>query len=119
MDFAKSMIFALSILAFTWWIASIVQAKGEDKLTEACFPIEFTGTKIQQLSTSLVGYTPNWTFSFRRVMESGCYYFFTILFTPPEGDAGAVNGNLMVEEGGYITDPNAAPVILVDPADVQ
>ena len=107
MDFAKSMIFALSILAFAWWVGTIMQAKGEEKLVEACYPVAFTGSKIQQLATSLVGYTPGWTYSFRRVSESGCYYFFTILFSPVE-DSG-VNPAV---QGGSLT-PAPAPIVVV------
>lgn len=104
MDFAKSMIFALSILAFAWWIGIIMQAEGEEKLTEACYPVTFTGSKIQQLTTSLVGYTPNWTYSFRRVMEGGCYYFFTIIFSPTE-ESEYGSGIAPVNQSGSLTPP--------------
>lgn len=81
MDFIKTVLFSLSVLGAALWVGAIIQAKDDEKLDVACSPLGFAIGKVQVVATGLVGYTPNWTYSARRVLESGCYYFFsTFLF---------------------------------------
>ena len=86
MDFIKTILLSLSVLASALWIGAILQAKDDEKLDVACRPIGFAISKIQVVATGLIGYTPQWTYSARKVLEGGCYYFFsTFLFADEKG----------------------------------
>ncbi len=96
-DFGMTVVLFLSVLAFAWWMGQVMKAEGEDKLHEACYPIEYTTAKVQELTTALVGFVPNWTVSFRRYIQGGCYYFFSIVLdTAGEGNesSGGAKGGI-------------------------
>ncbi len=85
MDFGKTVLLFLSVLGIAWWAGAVMKAEGEDKLVEACRPIEFATDKLIVISTGLTGFTPNWTLRTKEVLDGGCYYFFsTFLFAPSE-----------------------------------
>ena len=86
MDFAKTVLLFLSLIGFSIWVGAIMKAEGDDKLDVACAPVGFSLQKVQVVATGLVGYTPEWTFKARKVLEGGCYYFFsTFLFADEKG----------------------------------
>lgn len=95
MDFARTIFLLFSVLAFAYWAGLVMKAEGEDKLTEACAPVEFTTDQLIKITTGLTGFTPNWTVRTKEILQGGCYYFFsTFLFS------GDVGGELEEAEGG-------------------
>lgn len=94
MELGRTIILLFSVLGFAWWAGTVMKADGEDKLTEACAPVSFATEKLILVATGLTGFTPNWTVGTKRVLEGGCYYFFsTFLFSEDlgEGDDGSVH----------------------------
>ena len=91
MDFIKTVLFSLSVLGCALWVGAILQAKNEEKLDVACKPVGFAIGKIQVIATGLIGYTPKWTYSARRVLEGGCYYFFSTFLFSNEDQMGKGN----------------------------
>lgn len=86
MDLAKTIFLLISVLGFAWWTGSVMKADGEEKLETACSPVDHATTQLIKVATGLSGFTPQWTVSTKRVMQGGCYYFFsTFLFS---GDLG-------------------------------
>lgn len=94
MDFIKTILLSLSVLGSALWVGAIIQAKDDEKLDVACKPIGFAIGKIQVVATGLIGYTPNWTYSARRVLEGGCYYFFSTFLFVDEKGLGRKNNNI-------------------------
>lgn len=86
MDYGKSVILFLSFVGFCLWVGIVYKAKGEDKLNEACYPIDFSTEKLQEFTAALVGFTPQWTLGLRRYLVGGCYYFFSVILTPSDDD---------------------------------
>lgn len=91
MDFIKTVLFSLSVLGCALWVGAIIQAKSDEKLEVACKPVGFAISKIQVVATGLIGYTPQWTYSARRVLEGGCYYFFSTFLFADEKSMGQGN----------------------------
>lgn len=94
MDFARTVFLLGSVLAFAYWTGLVMKASGEDKLTEACHPVEFATDQLIKITTGLTGFTPNWTVKTKQVLQGGCYYFFsTFLFSEGlDSDADAEGG---------------------------
>lgn len=88
MDFIKTIVFSLAVFGAAIWIGAVIQAKSEEKLDVACSPLDFAIGKIQVVATGLIGYTPNWTYSARKVLVGGCYYFFSTFLFVDEEDIG-------------------------------
>lgn len=82
MDFVKSVLLFLSFAAFLVWVGVVWQAEGEDKLDVACHPVDIGTNTVIDVTTALIGFTPNWTLSARRYLQGGCYYFFSIMLGP-------------------------------------
>jgi len=98
MDMLKTALFTISLLGVAVWIGLIWKAEGEEKIAEACRPITFITVGIQNLSTALVGFTPNWTLSLRQFSESSCYYFFAVVLSAPDAtSAGAAGDGVRVQ----------------------
>lgn len=92
MELGKTIFLLLSVLGFAWWAGSVMKAAGEDKLTTACSPVEYTTDQLIKISTGLTGFTPQWTVKTKQVLQGGCYYFFsTFLFS---GDLGEGQGGV-------------------------
>lgn len=105
MDFARTVFLLASVLAFAYWTGLVMKAVGEDKLTEACHPIEFATDQLIKITTGLTGFTPNWTVKTKQVLQGGCYYFFsTFLFS--EG----LDSTSDSEGGVRQSDPNQPPI---------
>ncbi len=82
MDLVRTIFLLASVLAFSYWTGLVMKADGEDKLTEACHPVEFATDQLIRITTGLSGFTPNWTIRTKEVLQGGCYYFFsTFLFS--------------------------------------
>ncbi len=91
MDFIKTVLFSLSVLGCALWVGAIIQAKSDEKLKVACKPVDFAISKIQVVATGLIGYTPQWTFSAKKVLVGGCYYFFSTFLFADESAMGQGN----------------------------
>jgi len=82
LELATTAVMFLSIIGGALWAGSVIQAKGAEKLEQACYPIDFATDQVQRLTTALVGFTPRWTVSVKQYLEGGCYYFFSIILRP-------------------------------------
>lgn len=75
-------VFSFAMLAGACvWIGAILATRGEDKLVQACRPVEFTTTAFSQTVATFVGNKPQWTLYTERSLMTGCYYFFGIIFS--------------------------------------
>lgn len=84
MDLARTILLLASILGIAWWAGTVMKAEGEDKLVEACHPVELATSSLINVTNALVGYPPKWTFGTKRIMDGSCYYFFgSLLFSNP------------------------------------
>ncbi|MCP4355579.1 MAG: hypothetical protein GY793_08130 [Proteobacteria bacterium] len=88
MDFVKTILFSLAVMGCALWVGAILQAKADEQLDVACSPLDFAISKVQVIATGLVGYTPQWTYSARRVLVSGCYFFFSAVLFAEKKDIG-------------------------------
>lgn len=95
-EFGNTVFIFLAALGAAWWIGTIMAAKGPDKLTTACAPIQYSVDGVQNVATGLVGYTPNWTLGTERFLVSGCYYFFDVMLSVGGNDhsGGSVSGGI-------------------------
>ncbi|NBX86308.1 MAG: hypothetical protein EBQ80_03575 [Proteobacteria bacterium] len=91
--------FALLVGACVW-IGAILATRGEERLVQACRPVEFTTTAFAQTVATLVGGKPQWVLYTERSFMTGCYYFFGIIFSPKGQTIGA--------EAPKDTNPNSA-----------
>jgi hypothetical protein len=94
MDLARTIILLFSVMGFAWWAGTVMKAEGDDKLKEACHPVDFVTTQLIKVATGLSGFTPQWTLGTKKVLVGGCYYFFsTFLFAKDlgEGQVGGVH----------------------------
>ncbi len=82
-EFGQTVMIFLAVLGVAWWSGTIWQAKGEDRLVQACTPIEFGTDGMHRITTALIGYAPRWTLQLQSYLMGGCYYFFTIIL--PDG----------------------------------
>lgn len=80
-EFGQTVFIFLALIGVCVWIGMIVAAKGEERLEQACKPVEFTTEAIHQAAFALVGRQPTWTLYVQRYLMSGCYYFFSVLFS--------------------------------------
>ena len=78
-DFAQTVFAFLAVLGLAMWIGMIMKATPEDKLVEACKPIEFGADALHDVTTGLTGYPPTWTTNLKVYLMGGCYYFFSIV----------------------------------------
>lgn len=92
--FGVTILLFFSVLGFAWWVGSVMKAEGEDKLDTACAPVAFATKELQEVTTALVGFTPNWTVFVRRWLQGGCYYFFSVVLSDNSIDSSAVTGGV-------------------------
>lgn len=99
MDFAKTMIFTIAALGFAIWVGMILATDGSKQLEMACKPVHIGTIKLQEVTTALVGYVPNWTVSFRKFLEGGCNYFFSVIL---QGQDDVIGGGVGDGEAGGV-----------------
>ena len=90
LEFAQTVIIFLSVLGIAIWIGIVFKAEGEDKLVEACNPIEYTTNGLHSMTTALIGREPRWTLSLQRYLLRGCYYFFSVIVRDTDGNEGGI-----------------------------
>ncbi|MBI1308542.1 MAG: hypothetical protein GC129_01610 [Proteobacteria bacterium] len=83
-EFGQTVFIFLALIGVCVWIGMILAAKGESKLEQSCKPIELSTQFLHQAAFALVGNQPTWTLYVQRYLMSGCYYFFSVLFSQHE-----------------------------------
>ena len=93
-EFGQTVFIFLSVLGVAWWFGTIWKAAGEDRLTQACMPLEFVTDGLHEVTTALIGYPPTWTIYIQSYLMGGCYYFFSVIL-PSKGDGsgGSISGS--------------------------
>jgi hypothetical protein len=82
-EFGKTVFLFLSLIGVSIWVGMIWKAEGEDKLVEACHPIDWSMDTLHDVTTGLIGREPQWTLRTQRYLMSGCYYFFSTMLKAP------------------------------------
>ncbi len=98
-NFESLIAFAL-VIGAAIWIGTIYMAEREQKLVQACVPIEYGTNILHQVTTALVGYPPRWTLSLQSYLMGGCYYFFSVML-PNQGDN--ISTTPLAPQGGIRT----------------
>jgi hypothetical protein len=96
-EFGQTVFIFLAVLGAAWWVGTIWKAQGEDRLVQACIPIEFSTDTLHQVTTALVGYPPTWTLKLQSYLMGGCYYFFSVIL--PDSN----NNGSYIRSGGVRT----------------
>lgn len=81
LEFGQTVLIFLALIGACVWIGMIVAAKGEERLSQACRPVEITTQFLHQATFALVGTQPTWTLYVQRYLMMGCYYFFSVVFS--------------------------------------
>lgn len=91
-EFAHTVLIFLALIGICVWIGMIVAAKGESRLQQACKPVEFTTSFLNEVTYALVGTQTTWTLYVQRYLMTGCYYFFSVVFSEKmeEGITGSI-----------------------------
>jgi hypothetical protein len=96
-DFIQSILMFTALIGICIWIGMIIAAKGEDRLAQACRPLEIGTDTLHEVATALTGTQPSWTLYVQQYVMAGCYYFFGVVlasFIPTnqtlEGDTGGL-----------------------------
>lgn len=87
----------LAVIGISWWIGTIYMAEDDERLVQACVPIEWSTNGLHHLTTALVGYPPSWTLSLQSYLMGGCYYFFSVMLP---NDGKDLNGNIILPAQG-------------------
>lgn len=80
-SFLNSLIAFALIGGILLWLALIVSSHGEDRLEQACKPVEFTTNMLHEVTTSIIGRQPTWTLYVQRYLMTGCYYSFSVVLS--------------------------------------
>jgi hypothetical protein len=104
-DKKSSTSFLNSLVAFAFiggillWLALVVTAQGEQRLEQACKPVEFTTNMLHEVTTSVIGRQPTWTLYVQRYLMTGCYYGFSVIMSQslPGTEESTFGGNTAVE----------------------
>lgn len=88
------------IAAICLWIGLIYTAQGEQRLEQACKPVEYTTNMLHEVTTAIIGRQPTWTLYTQRYLMTGCYYTFSIILSQrlPGEDADTFGGSSDVGE---------------------
>jgi hypothetical protein len=85
-EMAETVFAFLAVIGIAWWVGTIYMAEKEQKLIQACVPIEFSTNGLHHVTTALVGYPPRWTLSLQSYLMGGCYYFFSVMLPNQSGN---------------------------------
>lgn len=69
--------FIIALLIWGWMVFS---AQGEERLEQACKPVEYSTQFLHETTTAIIGRQPTWTLYVQRYLMTGCYYSFSVLF---------------------------------------
>lgn len=88
----ETVIAFLAVIGIALWVGTIYMSEREQRLIQACVPIEWTTDGVHHVTTALVGYPPRWTLTVQSYLMGGCYYFFSVMLpnTKDSIDTGAV-----------------------------
>ncbi len=89
-EFGQTILVFASLIGVCIWVGMIIAARGEDRLSAACKPVEFTTDFVHEFTTALIGQQPTWTLYLQQYLMGGCYYFFSIVLTPALSNTGEV-----------------------------
>jgi hypothetical protein len=89
-EFGQTILVFGALIGICIWVGMIIAARGEERLSAACKPIEFSTDFIHEVTAALIGQQPTWTLYAQQYMMGGCYYFFSIVLTPYVKDTGEV-----------------------------
>jgi hypothetical protein len=91
-EFGQTVFIFLSLVGVCIWIGTIWKATGEDRLNQACMPLEFATDGLHQITEALIGYPPRWTLYIQSYLMGGCYYFFSVILPDDQADDSAIGG---------------------------
>jgi hypothetical protein len=85
------------------WLALVLTSSGEQRLDNACKPVEYTTDFLHEVVTAVIGRQPTWTLYTQNYLMTGCLYSFSVLMSQklPSADDEATFG-------GATTEPEAA-----------
>lgn len=98
-EFGQTVLIFLALIGVCIWVGMILNAKGEAKLEQSCKPVEISTQFLHQAAFALVGSQPTWTLYVQRYLMSGCYYFFSVLFTQ-HAESASLGGTTSKPSGG-------------------
>lgn len=85
---AKSTFSSLNaLLAFAFiiglfiWLALVLTSEGEERLEQACKPVEYTTQLLHDVTAAIIGRQPTWTLYVQQYLMTGCYYSFSVLMS--------------------------------------
>jgi hypothetical protein len=84
-EFGQTVLIFLALIGVCVWIGMILNAKGEAKLEQSCKPVEITTQFVHEATFALVGRQTTWTLYVQRYLMSGCYYFFSVIYSQHSG----------------------------------
>lgn len=85
-DKKPSMSFLTTIFVFGFigglliWLALVLTSQGEQRLEQACKPVEYSTQLLHEVTQGLIGRQPTWTLYVQRYLMTGCYYSFSVIF---------------------------------------
>jgi hypothetical protein len=82
------------LIAVCVWVGAIVSSKGENRLSQACKPVEFSTQLLHQLAFAVVGSAPQWTLYTQGYLMTGCYYAFSVIFSDKGNHDDLSKGNI-------------------------
>lgn len=82
------------IIGLCVWIGLVLTSQGEDRLEQACKPVEYTTNLLHEVTTAVLGRQPTWTLYVQRYLMTGCYYTFSVILSQrlPGEDADTFGG---------------------------
>lgn len=89
------LIFAL-IAGLLLWLALVLTTQGEERLEQACKPVEYSTQFLHDATTAIIGRQPTWTLYVQRYLMTGCYYSFSVILsqgTQGETVGGGIGGD--------------------------
>jgi hypothetical protein len=89
-EFGQTLLIFGLLIGVCIWVGMIISARGEERLSAACKPVEFSTDFVHEVTTALIGQQPTWTLYMQQYMMSGCYYFFSVVLTPYLDETGTV-----------------------------
>lgn len=87
LEFGQTVLIFLALVGACVWIGMIIAARGEERLSQACRPVEISTQFLHQATFALVGSQPTWTLYVQRYLMMGCYYFFSVVLSQGPSDS--------------------------------
>ena len=82
------------IICLCIWLGLVLTSSGDDRLEQACKPVEYTTNLLHEVTTAVIGRQPTWTLYVQRYLMTGCYYSFSVIMSQrlPGEDADTFGG---------------------------